>query len=112
MSNSYTRMHHIIWAIDNIHDFGELNLQDIKTFAAVVYFLQIIGEACKKIKPEIKNLAPDVPWKKIQSFRDYAVHEYFALDIEAIGEAIRSLPDLKKRMQQLITYITNEKQSL
>lgn len=108
MSSSYTRMHHIIWAIDNIHNFGEIDLEDIKTFAAVVYFLQIIGEACKKIKPDIKSLAQNVPWKNIQSFRDYAVHEYFALDIEAIREALLTLPELKKQMQQLIIHITNE----
>ena len=102
MSNSYTRLHHIVWAIDTIHEFGTLDLTDKKTFAAVVYFLQIIGEASKKIKPEIKNLAPEIPWKNIMAFRDYAAHEYFALDVEAVGEAVKSLPHLKTTTQRLI----------
>jgi uncharacterized protein with HEPN domain len=108
MSSSYTRIHHIIWAIENIESFGDIDLRDIKTFAAIVYFLQIIGEACKKVAPEVKLLVNDVPWKKIQSFRNYAVHEYFALDIEAVGEAIESLPHLKQRMQFILEKIGNE----
>lgn len=106
MSTGYTRLHHIVWAIDSIHGFGEINLHDIKTFAAVVYFLQIIGEASKKIKPEIKNLAPEVPWKNIMAFRDYAAHEYFALDIEAIQEALNSLPAIKQDIERIIQIIT------
>jgi len=100
--SSYTRLHHIIWAIDSIHEFKPLNLQDKKTFAAVVYFLQIIGEASKKVDSAVKLQMPGIPWKNIAAFRNYAAHEYFALDIEAIGEALRSLPHIKQSIQSIL----------
>ena len=45
---------------------------DRKTVNAVVRSLEIIGEAVKKIPPDIKKLRPEVPWNEIAGMRDKA----------------------------------------
>ena len=39
--------------------------EDRKTINAVIRSLEIIGEATKKIPPDIRNKYPLVPWKEI-----------------------------------------------
>ncbi len=75
---------------------GSQLLQD-----AVVRNLEIIGEAAKRISPEIRNSYPDVDWKKISGLRDILIHEYFGIDIEIIWDIIQNkLPPLRDSIQK------------
>jgi uncharacterized protein with HEPN domain len=103
--NPNERFYHLREAIRNILSFEPIDLNEIKSYSAVVYQLQIIGEACKHATPAIKDRHPEVPWKKIASFRDYAVHEYFLLDIQAIRAAVDSLPQLLRSIESIIAEI-------
>ena len=44
--------------------------EDRKTTNAVIRSLEIIGEAAKKIPPDIRQNYPLVPWKEIAGMRD------------------------------------------
>lgn len=48
--------------------------------SAVLYQLSIIGEASSKISAEIRNRYPQVEWKEIIGFRNFAIHTYFAVN--------------------------------
>jgi uncharacterized protein with HEPN domain len=100
--NPDERFYHIREAIDNIISFEPIDLANIKEYSAVVYQLQIIGEAIKHATPAIKNKYQEIPWAKISTFRNYAVHEYFMLDTEAIREALRQLPGILKSINKII----------
>jgi uncharacterized protein with HEPN domain len=67
---------HIRDAIESIREFtadGEAAfLADKKTQFAVVRSLEIIGEAVKRISPELKAAHPVVPWRTIASMRNRA----------------------------------------
>ena len=63
--------------------------EDRKTINAVIRSLEIIGEATKKIPPDIRNKYPLVPWKEIAGMRDKLIHEYFGVDLSIIWETIQ-----------------------
>jgi hypothetical protein len=59
---------------------------------AVLYNLQIIGEAVGKIRapdPQFAAEHPDIAWDLIYGMRDRLVHKYFEVDLEVVwrGEA-------------------------
>ncbi len=84
----------IINELSNIESFIEGMtyddfVQDKKTIYAVVRGLEVIGEAVKKIPKEIRELYPDIPWKRIAGMRDKLIHEYFGVDIEVVWKTVR-----------------------
>lgn len=69
--------------------------------------LEIIGEAVKKISPETRAEAKEIPWKQIAGLRDILIHEYFGVDIKLVWKVIRKdLPALKKNMSILLKAVS------
>jgi uncharacterized protein with HEPN domain len=50
--------------------------------------LQIIGESASKLPEGVRNLAPDIPWHKIIGMRNILVHDYFAIDLDAVWNTV------------------------
>ena len=76
---------------------------DRKTREAVILNFVIIGEAIKKIPPEIIEQAPNVPWKEFAGMRDKMVHGYFSISSTILFETIRNdLPALHDAIQKLL----------
>ncbi len=51
---------------------------------AVIWNLEVIGEAAKNISPAIRIEYPDVPWKQIAGLSDILIHHYFGVDLETV----------------------------
>jgi uncharacterized protein with HEPN domain len=62
-------------------------IADMKTQAAVIHELLVIGEASKRLSGEVKDLATGVPWKAIAGMRDKLIHHYNVVDPEAVWKA-------------------------
>lgn len=60
------------------------------TFDAVVYNLQIIGEAVKHLPPEIRERYPQMEWRKMAGLRDIVAHAYFAIDDQIVWDIIQN----------------------
>ena len=43
--------------------------------------LQIIGEAARRLSPDLHALYPEVPWQDIIGMRHKLVHDYFGIDL-------------------------------
>ena len=83
-------------------DFEQFS-SDEKLVDAVVRNLEIIGEAAKKIPPEIREKHPDVEWKKACAFRDVLAHSYFGIDLEIVWDIVRNkIPTLKKNILAIL----------
>jgi uncharacterized protein with HEPN domain len=79
-------------------------IADELTFDAVIYNLQIIGEAVKHIPLEIRDRYPQLEWRKIASLRDIVAHAYFAIDDRIVWDIIQNkLVDLHNNIKQIIS---------
>lgn len=75
---------------------------DTKTQDAVQRRLAVIGEAVKKLSPELRLAHPDIPWRRMAGMRDKLIHDYFGVDIDLVWEVSTSLlPPPKPRLEAI-----------
>jgi uncharacterized protein with HEPN domain len=73
------------------------------TFDAVIYNLQIIGEAVKQIPLETRDRYSQVEWRKIAGLRDIVAHTYFKIDEQIVWDIIQNkLLDLQNKIESNI----------
>lgn len=78
-------------------------VDDRKTREAIVLNFVVMGEAIKKIPPEIIDRSPGVPWKEFAGMRDKMVHGYFQISPTIIWETIQhDLPPLAGAVKMLL----------
>lgn len=69
----------------------------------VVRQLEIIGEAVKRLSPEIRERHAHIPWKRIAGMRDKLIHDYFGVDLEAVWKTAKEdLPVLKREIAGIL----------
>ena len=114
MKSHRTLARHILDSISHIDQYtrGVEKEEFLSNFIiqdAVVRNLEIIGEACKYISPEVKENFPDIPWRDINGMRNKLVHEYFRVDPEIVWNVVQfDLEDLKKYANQILNYLTEQ----
>jgi uncharacterized protein with HEPN domain len=106
--NDELRVRHVLDAISEI----EFYLKDVslETFLsnsekrfATIKQLEIIGEACTRITPEVKEKYPEVEWKNIIGFRNISIHEYFGVNFHLVWQiAQNDLPLLKQQFSKIL----------
>ena len=83
------------------YDFKKF-LADTKTQSAIIMQLVVIGELAKKLPEELK-IKIDLPWRLMAGFRDFAVHEYFELDLQQVWDtASRDVPNVKEKLEAFL----------
>ncbi|WP_069791523.1 DUF86 domain-containing protein [Cyanobacterium sp. IPPAS B-1200] len=88
------------------YDFDSF-CEDDKTKFAVIYAIQIIGEASNKISIDLQNKYPQIPWKDVRGMRNLIVHEYFGVNLLVIWNTINNdLPSLKPIIEDMLEDLT------
>lgn len=78
-------------------------LRDSTLKRAFVRSLEIIGEAAKKVPPEIRGKAGAVDWRSMAGMRDRLIHDYFGVDYELVWDAVtRKIPDLREQILRIL----------
>jgi len=82
---------------------AEKFFSDRKTVEAVVWNLQIIGEAAKNVPEEVRSRYPDLPWRDMAGLRDIIVHQYFGIKLDVIWKVVQSdVPSLVNRIREIL----------
>lgn len=76
---------------------------DERTIDAIVWNLEILGEAATRLSQEDQNLCPQLPWHEMRGLRNKVTHEYFGIDPDIIWQTITGdLPPLVQPLRQLL----------
>ena len=76
--------------------------KDDKTIFAVIRAIEIIGEAVKKIPPDVKTRYSEMPWQDMAGMRDKLIHEYFGADLKTVWDTVtRDIPALLPKFEKI-----------
>ena len=59
-------------------------VSDSKSYDAVLLQFIVIGESCKRIRPEVKADNPHIDWRGANDFRNFLAHDYFGVSEDVI----------------------------
>jgi uncharacterized protein with HEPN domain len=76
---------------------------------AVARNFEIIGEATKRLSPELRQQYPIVPWRRMAGFRDVLIHSYMDIDIPRVWEAVQEIEHLTVNLETILQTITSAK---
>lgn len=97
----------ILDAINDIDSFvKEMDFRDFckdeKTKSAVVWKIEVIGEATKNIPQSVRSKYREVPWKDMAKIRDKIAHFYFGIDYEIVWKVVKErLSGIKNEIERI-----------
>jgi uncharacterized protein with HEPN domain len=99
---------HILDAIQKIESYVSVGHETFMSTShwqdAVIRQLEIIGEASKRLSPELRSRYPRIPWKRIAGLRDVLIHDYLGVDISMVWQITQTyLPDLKQQIDVILS---------
>ncbi len=102
------RLRHIVDALTAAIRFTEgrhredLDKDEMLTFA-LVYAVQIVGEAASKISTELRDQHPEIPWEDIVGMRHRLVHAYSDINHDILWTTVtEAAPELSVQVETLL----------
>ncbi len=90
----------------------ETFLSDEAIFDAVLFNLQVIGEATKKLPAEARSALSEAGGSAPARLRDLIAHHYFTLDAEIIWEVVTlHVPRMLAQARELLKKTQNDNHS-
>ncbi len=78
-------------------------------FDAVLFNLQVIGEAAKKLPEEATRAMPSIDWSRPARLRDLIAHHYFALDAGIVWDvATHHIPEVRVAARELLNSLRDK----
>ena len=107
MSRSDLYLQHVLDAIGKVERYAAVGHETFMAEShwqdAIIRQLEIIGEAIKRVPPEILGRRPDIPWRRIAGMRDVLIHDYMGVDLKAVWEVTQHhIPQLREAVEELL----------
>lgn len=84
--------------IDRVAFLGDLEKQ-----SAVLHQFLVLGEAVRRLSPELQRQHAAIPWAKISAMRNMLIHAYDRVDLDIVWHTIEGeLPELLISVASLI----------
>jgi uncharacterized protein with HEPN domain len=102
------RIRHILDALAEVEKYlstvsYEEYLSNSEKRFATVKQIEIVGEACNHLSPELKIAHSEIEWKSITGFRNISIHEYFGVNFHLVWEIAKNdLPVLKQQFTKIL----------
>lgn len=78
-------------------------LSDRKSQLAVIRCLEVMGEAAKRLSPDVQKTYPDIPWSQIAKMRDLLIHAYDRVDLDEVWNTVQNdIPTLISALERII----------
>lgn len=79
---------------------------------AVIYAIEIIGEAARHIPRSLRDKFPAIAWSKATAMRDVIAHGYFGIDLEIVWKTIHEdLPKLRAELASMLSALEESPRS-
>ena len=88
-----------------IADFEALERTDYLQ-DALIRCLEVMGEAVKRISPELREQHSDLPWRGMAGMRDLLIHAYDRVDLDEVWQAYRQFPAIREAIVKILTRLT------
>ncbi len=98
----------ILGAIQKIDNYSrgisfEQFQQQTMLLDAILFNLQVIGEAVKHVPDDLRLRFPEVEWRRIAGLRDIVAHQYFGISLEIVWDVLQNkLPGLHIDVQKML----------
>ena len=68
-----------------------------------------IGELCKVLSDEAKDMSKETPWRAWCGIRDVFAHQYSNIDYDIAWETVQTdLPALKQQVEKMLAILKND----
>lgn len=81
----------------------EAFVRDRRVHLSILHELIVLGEAAKRLSPDGRAWAREVPWRRLGGMRDKLVHGYDLANLDRVWVTVREdVPRLAAEMERLI----------
>ena len=100
-------LRHIREAIAKIETCTEIGQERFLTewlfHEAAIRQFEIIGEATKRLSPELRSRRPEIDWRRVAGLRDVLIHNYMDVDLHVVWDITQeTLPQLKRTVEAVL----------
>ena len=103
------RLQHMVQAIDKVFRFtADADYEQLRgdsvVYYAVVYNIQVVGEAAYKLTNEFRAAHPEVEWRLMEGMRHILVHDYYQVKEKELWNVVqKDLPLLRPQIEAYLS---------
>jgi uncharacterized protein with HEPN domain len=80
--------------------------KDVMRHSAILYQIEIMGEATKRLSSHYRNQHPEIPWKDIAGMRDIIIHQYDRIDFDVVWDVTQD--NIPKLLAMIVPLLPEE----